>query len=470
VHSHSHRPIWFVATSVATAFIAMALALALVPAGASARHGRRLERKSHAGKCKLTIHAEPRLIAMGEATSVFGALSCRGSNEVADQQVTLYEHSAGAGGFSVAGTTSTEADGSYQLTPPALDTNTVFYVRSASAHSRKRAVRVAVQVTATSQPADGAQLFTGAGPVKGLRAHGRSGERSSAVTFTGSVNPVHAGAHVALQRESATANEEWHLIARGLVDGHGAYSVRHTFHKPGAANIRIVVRPRSRLNVPGATTPVSYEISQAQNPHLTIEASSDPISYGESVTITGVLAGGAKQQVTLLARARGGQFAQVATATTDPGGSYTFTQTPPHNILYRVTSGDTHSAALFEGVRYALGAPTPSASSLSVGQPFMVSGTVTPALAGHVIYLERQWRTQLGYHVVAVGTVTAAGTYSITRTFFGAATNAVLRVRIPGDPENQADSSAPFTLELTPAPASSLRPVAPGKLPSAGQT
>jgi hypothetical protein len=455
---------------VAAVLTIAALTTALAPASALARHGRHLGRKAQTGKCKLTIHAEPRLIEMGEAPSVFGALSCRRSNEVANQQVTLYEHSAGAGGFSVAGTTSTEADGSYQLTPPALDTNSVFYVRSGGAHSRKRAVRVAIQVTATSQPADGAQLFTAAGPLKGRHAHARRiSTRSSEVTFTGRVDPVDAGAHVALQRESATAHEEWHLIARGLVDGQGEYSIKHTFHKPGAANIRVVVHPRSRLNAPGATTPVSYEISQAQNPRLTIEASGDPISYGESVTIKGVLAGGEQQQVTLLARARGGKFAPVATAAPDSSGGYTFTQSPPHNTLYRVTSGDTHSAALFEGVRYALGSPVRSASSLPVGQPFTVSGTVTPALAGHTIYLARRLRSKLGYHLVAVGTVTAAGAYSITRTFFGGATDAVLRVRIPGDPENQAASSAPFTLALTPAPASSLRPVAPGKLPAFGQ-
>lgn len=466
MHAHSHRSFWPVAASLVATLTLAALTTALAPAGALARHGRHLGRKGHASKCRLSIHAEPRLIAMGETTSAFGALKCPRSGDVEGQQITLYEHTAGTGGFSAVATTSTEADGSYQLAPPAFDTNAVFYVSSATARSRRHAVRVAVQVTPTSQPADGAQLFTGAGPLKGA-ARARADNR---VTFAGKVDPVDAGARVSLQRESATANEEWRLITRGVVDAHGEYSITHTFGAPGDVNIRIVVHPRSRLNAPGASTPVSYEISRAQNPHLTIEASADPISYGEALTITGILANGAKQQVTLLAHTRGKRFAPVATATTDESGAYTFTQSPSSSTVYRVASGKTHSAVLFEGVRYALGPPAPSASSVQVGQPLTVSGTVAPIRAGHVIYLERRLPSKLGYHVVAVGKVTATGTYSIARAFFGRNAQVVLRVKIPGDPENEGVASAPFTVALTPAPASSLKPLPPGRLPSEGQT
>lgn len=419
------------------------------------------------GRCRLSISVEPRLITVGEATSVFGALKCPRSTSVAGQQVTLYERSAPAGSFSVAGTTTTEANGSYQLTPPAFDTNTVFYVSSGSVHSGDRTARVAVQVTPVSQPAEDAQLFTGAGPFKGIP----HSPLANQVTFTGTVNPVDAGALVALQRENASANEEWHRIGLGVVGAHGEYSIKHIFGVPGDANIRIVVHPLAHINAPGATTPVSYEISQAQNPQLTIKASSDPISYGGSVTITGTLAGAAADQpVTLLAHTRGAQFVPVAQTTTNGSGDYTFTQTPQHSTFYRVTNGARNSAVLFEGVQYALGPLTESASTLQVGQPLTVSGTVTPVQAGHVIYLERQYPSKIGYHVVEVGAVTAAGTYSITHTFFGAATGAVLRVKIPGDPDNQGVASAPFTLSVTPAPASSLMPAAPGRLPAEGQT
>lgn len=481
--------------ALAATVTAMAVAAAaIIPSGAFAVHGNgghrghgragdhadrhaRLRLRNRAGKqpaveggvggqCHISLHAEPQLITVGETTSVFGALRCPRSAGVGGQQITLYERSAPAGSFSVAGTATTEANGSYQLTPPMFDTDTVFYVSAGSARSVDRKVRVAVEVTPVSQPADGAQLFTGAGPVKGA-PHSRLANQ---VTFTGTVNPGDAGALVALQRENSSSSEEWHRIGLGRVNAKGEYSIKHIFVAPGDANIRIVVHPLLDMNAGGATTPVSYEISQAQNPRLTIVSPSNPISYGGSVTITGVLAGGANQQVTLLAHTRGGSFAPVAKATTSGSGAYTFTESPQHSTFYKVTSAVRSSAVLFEGVKYALGPVTQSASSVQVGQAFTVSGTVTPAVAGHIVYLERQNASKVsGYHAIEVATVTAAGTYSITRPFFGATAGAVLRVEIPGDPANQGVASAPFTLAVTPASASSLMPAAPGRLPSEGQ-
>ncbi len=48
----------------------------------------------------------------------------------------------------------------------------------------------------------------------------------------------------------------------------------------------------------------------------------------------------------------------------------------------------------------------------------------------------------------------------------------VFRVRVPGDAENEGAVSAPFTIQVTPAPASALTPEAPGNssLPAEGQT
>lgn len=496
MHRHPHRPVWPIAASLAAIVAAVALPVALSPAGAFAVHGHprhhgrgrggvhasvgarnhtnggTAREASAGGRCHITIQAEPHLIAAGETTSVFGALKCSDSISVAGQQVTLYGRSARSGSFSVAGTTTTEAGGSYELTPPEFETNTVFYVRSGNARSVQRTVRVAVQVTPVSQPADGAQLFTAAGPTTGVARHPKAHQ----VTFTGRVSPVDAGSLVRLQRENATASEEWRLIGSGMVNSRGEYSIEHVFYVPGDANIRIVVQPPSQVNAPGATSPVSYEISETQNPQLTIGASADPISYGGSVTISGVLAGGANQPVKLLAHTRGGKFAPVATATTDSSGNYTFTQSPSGSIFYevmrgtKVKSGTTRSAVLFEGVKYALGPVTPSASTVQAGQPFTVSGTVAPGRAGHVIYLERQNPSKLGYHVVEVATVTGAGTYSITHTFYGVTTGAVLRVKIPGDPENQGVASPAFTLAVTAAPASSLMPAPTGRLPSEEQT
>ncbi len=464
--------------------IAAVMLLAFAPAGAFAIHGAKHPSHKHpnrhannapggpaarpGGRCRLTIQAAPRLVTVGEPTSVSGQLLC-GKAPAPNQSVTVYEHSAGSGVTSIVGSpTMTEANGGYQVTASGFMTNTQFFARSGSVQSGHRTVRVQVQVTAEPPtPEDGAQLFTAAGPFKG---GGRSTTRlTNQVTFAGRVNPVDAGAIVALQRENATANEEWHRIGVTTVNQNGKYVIKHTFGAPGDANIRIVVHPPAGVNAAGATTPVSYEISQAQNPLLEIETKTDPITAGEAVTIKGKVAGPAKQPITLLAHARGGKFAPVATATTGEHGEYTFTESPPVSTFYQVTSATTNSAVLFEGVKYALGAPSVSASAVQAGQPLTVSGTVSPARAGHPVYLERQNPSKIGFHVIEVGTVTAEGKYSITHTFFTATSGAVLRVKIPGDPENQGVGSAFFTIPVTAAPAFKLRPEAPGKLPSEGQ-
>src|SRR6202035_4822689 len=98
----------------------------------------------------------------------------------------------------------------------------------------------------------------------------------------------------------------------------------HHFVVPGDANIRVVVRPRE-VNVAAATTPLSYEISQTENPRLTIETTADPLAYTQSATISGVLAGAAPgTQVTLLARTLDAGFAPLVTARTGAGGAYDF--------------------------------------------------------------------------------------------------------------------------------------------------
>lgn len=216
-----------------------------------------------------------------------------------------------------------------------------------------------------------------------------------------------------------------------------------------------------------------------QNPALTIESSVDPVLYGGSTMIKGVVAGAAANTpVTLLAHPRpanGGGFVPVATGHTGAGGSYEFAQTPLTNTAYRVSSATTKSAVLVEGVRYALSSATPP-STVQAGQAATFAGSVLPALTGHVVYLERQGSLKLGWRVVDVGTIGAAGKpgeaapFSIARAFYTPGSYH-LRLKIPGDPGNQAASSAPFDLTVTPAPASALHPEAPGnsRLPGEGQ-
>ncbi len=151
----------------------------------------------------------------------------------------------------------------------------------------------------------------------------------------------------------------------------------------------------------------------------------------------------------------------MATTTSGGDGSYAFpVQTPTQSTFYRVRGAGKTSSRLYEGVRYGLTASS-SASSVPAGSPVTLSGTVVPGHAGHPVYLQVQNPSAIGFHTVEIGQVTGESTYSISHVFYAAGARK-LRVKIPGDPENQGVASQLFALEVTPAPASALTPEPPG--------
>jgi hypothetical protein len=435
-----------------TALVALAVTgLALAPAGASAARAHAHVRALPLDRCRLTMVAEPHFLTSGESAQLFGRLLCTHGAVTSGQTVTIYERVAGTPGVQVLGQATTGAGGFYSILAPSLTADTSFYATSATGRSGTRAVHVAPQVTLKG-PAENVQLLTG---------------RRGAVSFSGTVDPTNEGAVILLQRESATSSEDWHAIQRGVVGAGGAYSLTHRFTIPGEANLRVLVRPHQRFMVRGISNTLSYSISQRQNSRLTINSSADPVAHGQSIELTGTLAGGASQPVTLLARAPGRGWAPIAKATTDAAGSYSFTQTPLQSTFYRVTGPSVNSTVLFEGVRYVLTAGV-SASTVQSGQELTFSGAVTPARAGHVVYLERQNLFGGGYHVVDVSTVASDGGYAVSHAIFGTGKE-VFRVKVPGDRANQSASSSPFTIEVTPPPSAALRPRAPAKLPGEGK-
>jgi hypothetical protein len=424
--------------------------LALAPAGAAAQ-----KHPSPNGRCRVNINVVPRLIESGESVSAFGRLTCVSREGAAGRTVRLLQHTHGTPGFTVVQTTNTDGRGFYELTTGGISENSVFYVRSRGAASGLRRVRALARVTITGPPA-GTQLLTGV---------------ANKVTFSGTVSPVDVGALVVLQRQNAVTGNEWHRIDLGRVGTAGVYSITHTFVVPGDANIRVLVRSQRR-NIPSPSEVLNYEISQAQNPQLTIQASADPISYGQQVTISGAVAGAAMNTpVTLLARtARQQGFAPVSEAKTDGSGNYSFlAQSPLASTFYEVRGAGKTSAVLYEGVKDVLGAEV-SATTIEAGQPLTFSGTVAPDHTGHVIYLEQQNRSGTGFHIVQVATVGAGSAYSIVHVVYDAGTK-VFRVKIPGGPENGGAASSPFTIHVTSAPAAALTPEAPGNttLPPEGE-
>jgi hypothetical protein len=398
------------------------------------------------GKCHLSIEASSTWITAGEAVSLSGTLTCPSGRSAAGEAVTVYERERGAGSALVeVGTARTEADGSYQLTPPTFDTDTSFSVhaeRSLGAHTQ---VKVAPKVTLAG-PAPGAQLST-----RGDRA---SGATRNTFTFTGTVSPAPAGGRVALQREYDASGEQWRTIALATIGPEGQYSITHSFTSPGEVSVRVVAHPRGP-SLAAASEPLSYDIAQAQNPQLTIEASADPISAGRSLTITGVAAGAASQTVTLLARTRGEGFVAVARSTTDAGGAYSFTTSPLQSTFYRVTVAKTISTELAEGFKDVLTATVSPGDEQTgkllaqVGTGLTFAGTVVPARAGQVVYLERESASDIGFEFVASATLNAGGAYSIAYTLPDVTTR-VMRIRVPPDSESQGATSEPFTILVTP--------------------
>ena len=425
------------------------LALA-VPTAAAARahHHGAPKHRAKAGNCRVTLNVAPRFVTSGETALAYGQGTCPTPGGESGQTVTVFQHSAGTAGYGVAGTATTDAHGFYQVTTPALTRNSVFYATLSTAQSPRRAVKVAAQVTLAG-PTEGKELF--AGIKTGLR---------NAVTFTGSVDPNDRGATVVLQRQNEVRGRGWHAIGTTIVNGEGGFAITHVFRVPGASEIRVLVRGNPR-NADSASNSLSYDISQAQNPSLTILSSSDPIPYQGSVVISGVVAGAAHAPVTLLARTAGNGFKPVATATSDGEGKYAFgAQTDLASTYYKVQGAGRSSAVLYEGVKYVLGALTTSGPSVQSGQLFSVSGTVSPANAGHEIWLQRQNQSGTGYHVVGVGQVLAGGSYTITHIFYAPGTD-LLRVKIPGDPGNGGAATPTFNLTVTPVPTAKLKPEPP---------
>lgn len=451
-------------TKMTSAVAAAAALLALAPAGAAAanKHIGQIKPRAGAGRCHLVLVAEQHVVTNGDSAQLLGQLLCPpGGPSTSAQTVTVYEHSAGAPGFHVLGTVMTAAEGLYSIAAPSLSTNSNFYAVAAGSRSGSTAVKVAPLVSFEG-PEQNTTLLTG---------------KHNVVTFKGKVTPEDRGAEVVLQRELSTSVEEWHAIQRGLVGEGGLYSFVHKFVIPGDANLRVIVRAHRRLTFRGTSETRSYVISQAENPNLTLNSTLDPIPFGQTITLSGVVKGANKQPVTLLARKRipGAPFLPVGSATTDEVGSYSFTQAPQENTAYRVTSGKLGSAILFEGVKYVLTAGIKTATSaapttVKSGEVVTFSGTVSPVESGHIIYVERENAFGGGFHVVdSGGRVQSDGTYSVDLRISGRGKQ-VFRVKVPGDPAHQAASSSTFTLEVTPAgQAQALRPVTPATLPREGQ-
>jgi hypothetical protein len=406
-------------------------------------------------KCSATIETSSSRITAGETVTIFGKLTCPAGISVSERQIMVSQGQQGtpAADFTVLGVATTETDGFYKITSLAFDTNTTF--RVLIGHRGARSVVKVAPVVTLSGPSPAAALSAIAGHTLG--AH------PAKAVFSGTVNPGDAGGRVALQVAYAASGEAWRTVSFATVGADGSYSVTHRFRTAGQASVRVLVHMRGR-NVVAASEPLTYEVAQAQNPKLTIYSSAAPVTYGQPATISGVAAEAPTQTVTLLARTHAGNFAPVATATSDADGNYSFPETPTQSTYYRVGAGAVYSTVLYEGVKRAL-ALDPPPSAAQAGQPIALTGTVTPADEGQTVYAERQNASGIGFHIVASATI-GASAYAITHIFANAGSY-TMRIRVPGDLALQTATSATFSFEVTPAAAASLTPEAPVLTPPA---
>jgi hypothetical protein len=449
-----------------TAAISM---FALAPAGALAH-----KHPSPRGRCVVSMQVAPRQITAGDPVVIFGRLRCVDRASAAGQLVVLYHHLTGLPRFTPVQSTTTDAHGFYEFARAdgVVETNRAFFVRSHGARSATRRIRVAAQVS-LSGSVEGA-LLTG---------------YPNRVTFTGSVSPADAGARVILQRQNALTGNQWRRIDAGEVTSTGAFTIVHTFVVSGDANLRVLVRSQGR-NVPSESNILTDTVSQAQNPELTIQPSADPIAAGEAVTISGKLAPGLARTLTLMAHtAHQPGFAPVAQTTSNSAGEYSFpAQALINSTFYRVDAGQgvnmcppnvacpaialkpVSSAVLYEGVKDVLTAQA-TPTTVQAGESVTFSGVVSPDQTGHVIYLERQDAHGPGFHVIQLSFVGAGSSYTIVHRFYDAGTK-VLRIYIPGGPENQGAASQSLTVQVNPTSASTLVPETPENtsVPPEGQS
>ncbi len=419
-------------TVLACALAALASAAAPSIAGAGPLHNR-----------GLTIHAVPQHIIAGEAVLIFGQLK---GPDHANQVVTLYHRINPNPGFTVIGSTRTNANGQYEFTRQEgiVDTNREWFVRGpGTTHSRTVHERVDALVS--------------------LAASAPSGLTRHPIVFSGHVTPDHSGGIVALQVQKGST-DDWRTIKTARIGAGSNYTISNAWRVPGAYDVRVKFRGDAR-NTPAVSDITSVVIEQTEVPGFTINTSDPIVQNGQAVTISGVLdspgstTGEPNTSVSLFARVPGsnGPYRELTTTMTATDGSYSFPNVASStNELYLVRTTFAprrHTAVLFEGVQDVV-TMSSSSSTSTVDGHIVFTGSVSPDKAGHAIYLQRLGKDG-DWHTVEVRFVNSASTFQFGWTF-GTAGTKEFRARITGGPANVGGASAPVTIVVSQPPLSTL--------------
>lgn len=378
---------------------------------------------------QLTITAQPNPDQPGDPVLIFGRLT--GPNS-ANRVVRLWHRVHPNRRFTPTGTTATtNANGFYEI-PRAegvVDTNRDWFVRSAGV--RSRTVHEKVQA------------------IVSLDDSATTAVTNQPVTFTGHVTPGRFGERVVLQRQIGGDGGRWVRVngTQRRTAPDGTFRIVHRFRVADTYTLRIRFLG-DRMNLPDTSDSVDLVVDQRQNPNLTLSPSADPISAGQTVNLTGTLAGvTSPQPVTLYGHLHGQRYQAMATTMTDASGNYSFTQAPLHTTAYQVRGGGRRSAQVFEAVRDVVTAAA-STDHATVGDTVTFTGTVAPDKTGHWISLQR-----LGedghWHDIQWTKVGAGSTFSIGHVVQSPGVK-TYRVHIYGGPFNWGGASATFTVTVAP--------------------
>jgi hypothetical protein len=303
------------------------------------------------GDCSISASASSPQVTVGEAVTLTGKLTCPAAGEEDEQAITVYEHERGAGNPTLAGTVTTAADGSFHLETTALTARSTFTLQAAHArHHARVVVLMGAQVTLDGPAPTGASLPMSAG---------RNAGGPAAVTFSGTIQPQQADRMVALKARYAGA--DWRTIAFTRTDSSGHFRFSRRFRFAGEVTLVATARPHGSQRAESSS--LTYTITQAQNPAVTIQLSSVPTTVpalttpstatpatpvaapiASPTTISGVAAGSPHTTATLLTLSPDGHFAAVATVQTDAAGAYSFTVEPTATTIYKVKCAGRRSA------------------------------------------------------------------------------------------------------------------------------
>ena len=165
---------------------------------------------------------------------------------------------------------------------------------------------------------------------------------------------------------------------------------------------------------------------------IEMQPSAPVVAAGDSVTLSGALTcpagtSTAGQMLSVFSRLRGhGEtFAEVGTVTTEADGSYHFTTAAieaPTIFSVRLERHKSRPATVKVAPRVTLDAPPAGLAPLTRGRAARnattLSGTVTPAVGGERVILQREYPgSGESWHTIAFGQVDDEGNYSLSHGF-----------------------------------------------------